>query len=512
FYGNSSATSASNVTDTFIREINGNQPVKGSWHFDEGEGTTAYDTSGNNNDGTINGATWVDGKFHKALNFDGTDDYVKVDNFQDSFTTDYTPMTVSFWACPDGDGTTRVFLDTSYDGSLNDKKGWMLFTYNSNSIKLGYGDGTDFSEIYTYTNVTPGTWKHYVYVIEGNLNYRFYENGELKRSGTLSRDILFDNDYNHLWIGKRGDNWGHYDGKIDEVRIYNRALSAEEISDLYNNYGYTTTNYPGRVLVRKYSDPEPSISVDSYTDQRNEWNKITTSLDISDNCYFDIEIIASGDSNTQVYIDDVRFAYTKDGYSQSIYDNGILFGIDPDLTSNIDCDVQITKFTTTQTETRLTEVDRLLNLLDRSKYLFYMEDNCIYLKQRSASNTLTLHDGQFYAISYEEDARPLKHTCYVNSTGFGEDWKQIGQKIANAPYCMLCDPDGDWILLGSWVDSSNPGHIRKSTDEGKTWTKVKTFSTNGCYPYAFFYDYDNDTIYCMTTHDGVWKSTDGGDT
>jgi len=42
--------------------------------------------------------------------------------------------------------------------------------------------------------------------------------------------------------------------------IYNRALSASEVSDLYNNNGYTTTNYPGRVLVRKYASPEPTVA------------------------------------------------------------------------------------------------------------------------------------------------------------------------------------------------------------------------------------------------------------
>jgi hypothetical protein len=48
---------------------------------------------------------------------------------------------------------------------------------------------------------------------------------------------------------------------MDEIRIYNRALTSEEVIDLYNNYGYATTNNPGRVLVRKYSSPEPTATV-----------------------------------------------------------------------------------------------------------------------------------------------------------------------------------------------------------------------------------------------------------
>ena len=50
----------------------------GAWKFNEGGGTTAYDSSGNDNDGTIYGASWVDGKVGKALSFDGDNDYVEI--------------------------------------------------------------------------------------------------------------------------------------------------------------------------------------------------------------------------------------------------------------------------------------------------------------------------------------------------------------------------------------------------------------------------------------------------
>jgi len=49
-------------------------------HFDEGSGTVARDASGNGNDGTIYGATWVNGKYGKALSFDGVEDYVDCGN------------------------------------------------------------------------------------------------------------------------------------------------------------------------------------------------------------------------------------------------------------------------------------------------------------------------------------------------------------------------------------------------------------------------------------------------
>jgi len=50
------------------------------WHFDEGSGSVLEDSSGNGNDGVIYGATWVEGKYGKALSFDGVDDYVDFGN------------------------------------------------------------------------------------------------------------------------------------------------------------------------------------------------------------------------------------------------------------------------------------------------------------------------------------------------------------------------------------------------------------------------------------------------
>jgi len=92
YYGNPEVASESDAVATFIRVIDG---VVGSWHFDEGSGTTAYDTSGNDNDGTINGATWVDGKFGRALDFDGVDDYVEI---PDDSSLDITEaITIEAW-------------------------------------------------------------------------------------------------------------------------------------------------------------------------------------------------------------------------------------------------------------------------------------------------------------------------------------------------------------------------------------------------------------------------------
>ena len=68
----------------------------GHWTFDEGSGTTANDSSGNNNTGTLtNGPTWTTGKIGQALNFGGPNDYVGAGNI--AVTNAQTKLTWSFW-------------------------------------------------------------------------------------------------------------------------------------------------------------------------------------------------------------------------------------------------------------------------------------------------------------------------------------------------------------------------------------------------------------------------------
>ena len=215
---------------------------------------SAKDLSGNGNDGIIYGAKCVDGKFGKALRFDGVDDYVEV---PDSPSLDITDeITIEVWVKGYGfAGDFRQIVGKSPDTVLRhlnfaydlrvDKAGPLRFSINN-------GDWQ-----YVLATIEEGKWYHVVGTYDGS-EMRLYVNGELKDTKSVSGSII-TNDA-PVSIG-RLPAYDYWNGTIDEVRIYNRALSAEEISDLYNNYGYTTTNYPGKVLVRKYAHPEPFVSV-----------------------------------------------------------------------------------------------------------------------------------------------------------------------------------------------------------------------------------------------------------
>ncbi|MCD6166783.1 DUF2341 domain-containing protein, partial [bacterium] len=261
YYGNSSVSSESNAQNTFIRIIDG---VVGNWHFDEGSGSTAYDSSGNDNDGTLtNGPQWVDGKYGKALSFDGSDDYVDIDHKDClNMTGDHTLM---IWIKPVNwnDGSHRCFFAKGdryfyranyYMGKS--KGNFLKYTWYSS----GWRD-------ITYNYQPPdNVWTQLAYVVNYSSNsVSFYANGvflSTENADFSSYPVITNSD--PLYIGGYKNDEGTYEemnADIDEVLIYNRALSAEEISDLYNNYGYTTENYPGKVLVRKYTSPEPTVTV-----------------------------------------------------------------------------------------------------------------------------------------------------------------------------------------------------------------------------------------------------------
>ncbi|RLI73252.1 hypothetical protein DRP04_16015, partial [Archaeoglobales archaeon] len=250
YYGNPEASSASDANSTFIRVIDG---VVGSWHFDEGSGTTAYDTSGNDNDGTINGATWTTGKFGSALNFDGTDDYVDCGNDEslEVFSDDGTKLLtieVTFRRAQTGVSHGIAGKGTS--------SGWKLVISSDDRVCFTTILVHDY---YFNTKIEDTNWHHLVIVYDSNYDTSLYVDGQFKEKieyDTVGKSASGET----LVIGKEQRDDYHFNGVIDGVRIYNRALTADEISDLYNNYGYTTENYPGKVLVRKYASPEPTIA------------------------------------------------------------------------------------------------------------------------------------------------------------------------------------------------------------------------------------------------------------
>jgi hypothetical protein len=204
-----------------------------SFHFNEGSGTVAYDSSGNGNNGNlVNGPTWVDGKFGKALSFDGVNDYVEAN---DSIGT-FSYLTIAAWfklnSLPgsyatiyfngDGSGGNDIHLAITSDGAI--------FSRADAPAECDISIRKSSSGL-----VSPGNWYHVVVFDTVNDVKKVYLNGTLVQNVTYTCSIPTANYKDE--IGRAYDNsflnnW-YFNGVIDEVRIYNRALSDVEIQALY---------------------------------------------------------------------------------------------------------------------------------------------------------------------------------------------------------------------------------------------------------------------------------------
>jgi prepilin-type N-terminal cleavage/methylation domain-containing protein len=210
------------------RLIDQAQGLVGYWPFDEGSGTIAKDYSGNGNDGTlVNGPTWVDGKVGKALSFDGVDDYVQIPLGTGSLGQGYTILA---WFYPRESDNYSVLA------------GWWGFhiglivygTRGYHAITLVRPDNSLYSDA-IYPSETPmvNSWTFGAALWSKPLMWLFQND---KKYGPKSEDPSYNL---RVYSSNFRPGFSVYSGQwfagvIDEVRIYNRALSDSEIKALYD--------------------------------------------------------------------------------------------------------------------------------------------------------------------------------------------------------------------------------------------------------------------------------------
>ena len=208
----------------------------GYWNFDEGTGTIAHDSSGNNNHGTLmNGPTWVDGKIGKALYFDGTDDYIRIEDSATISSPSVTSaITVMAWVKPDPgflDRFARVIAShwTDGEGQIGgSSNAWALEALNDVRYHAVISAGDDATWIDLASNTAPqeGVWQHLAFTWDGS-TVTFYFNGVIDATGIYTATI--SDSSRPMQIAKTDLLWYVWKGFIDEVKVYNRSLSADEV-------------------------------------------------------------------------------------------------------------------------------------------------------------------------------------------------------------------------------------------------------------------------------------------
>ena len=186
----------------------------GWWKFDEASGNIAYDSSGYNHHGNLfGGPAHAPGRINNALSFDGTDDYVS-----SSIPSVPKIFTIESWIYPTQSGREQhiaEFTNTQF--------------YVGGNNRLGT---PSWSNVWGNTTLSMNNWYHVV-CVRDSTEVRLYLNGNLDGSG----GSLGTNPSSPFAIGDLYGHGGNYKfkGLIDEVRIYNRALSAEEVLALFQD-------------------------------------------------------------------------------------------------------------------------------------------------------------------------------------------------------------------------------------------------------------------------------------
>ena len=206
----------------------------GYWKFDEGAGTTVSDSSGNGNNGSIvGGPSWVQGHSGSALQFDGVDDHVDI---PDSPSLDVRRITIEAWVKPDVNDQLANIVSKwkggspgqrSYNLDLGSSNPPSFYPRKAASCTSTDGEGDTEVHLVGTSDIPVGVWTHIAATYDGSV-MKIYVNGQLESSLPQTGDIFAGTA--RLFIADADDGTSLlFDGAIDEVKIYDRALTAGEI-------------------------------------------------------------------------------------------------------------------------------------------------------------------------------------------------------------------------------------------------------------------------------------------
>jgi hypothetical protein len=239
--------------DQINYEYNRGKPVA-HWKLDECSGSTINDSSGNGLAGTIpsqtsgsntsvgscngsSGQMWNDGatgKFNASLEFDGTDDYITITD-SSKLSPGANNMTVSAWYKTSTDFSTSGWIYQAFGSVGNNQIALGMSEFDA--ITCIYMDGdADLAQASHTSTSNDGNWHHAACVRNGT-TVNLYIDGHLVRTDTDGALGTIDVTGDDQAIGTNSASNGtqNFSGQIDDVRVYNYALTANQVLNLMNN-------------------------------------------------------------------------------------------------------------------------------------------------------------------------------------------------------------------------------------------------------------------------------------
>lgn len=200
---------------------------------------SAEDESGNGNNGEVFSAALIqdrNGKANSAFSFDGVNDYIEIPYSQSLDIQ--SSMTISAWAkgmaCQACGGSEAGIVSKGeivpYGLGVDDGDRIMFRVVSS---------GIYYDVLSTNTNIDPSKWYHYVGIFEAGKSIRLYLNGREVAAITSNVPMSIDGSPRALWLGSRAHSqqpstpFFYFQGVIDDIRIYNRAINENEVEQLF---------------------------------------------------------------------------------------------------------------------------------------------------------------------------------------------------------------------------------------------------------------------------------------
>lgn len=201
------------------------------WKLDEVDGNEVNDSVGDSNGQLVNGPVWTNGIVHGGLSFDGVDDYVSVANTPNlNITGD---ITISAWVYLERGGTGQdsscqvIVAKTVANGAINNPFDFRTDASVEPCLTLIRAGASGHDYVYSTEPISIKQWHHVLVRVQNNVP-NFYVDGIVTGKTVESFTITPTGNTNPLLIGRRDDGL-YFDGAIDDIRIYNRALTDEEV-------------------------------------------------------------------------------------------------------------------------------------------------------------------------------------------------------------------------------------------------------------------------------------------
>lgn len=202
----------------------------GWWKFDENQGATANDSSGNSNTGTLQASpTWVSGKFNYAVNLNGSTQFITTSAFSPLAPAGQTTTSFSWggWFNPQATPTSMSLMEKASEFQITtDSAG------TPNAICGIFYSAAFHNATSVTAPLTNSSWNHVFCTYDG-ANIKTYVNGILKNTTVNTNAVTTASSI--FYMGESSGGTGRFNGYIDDFRIYNYALSLTQIQDIYNN-------------------------------------------------------------------------------------------------------------------------------------------------------------------------------------------------------------------------------------------------------------------------------------